>query len=178
MNNRIQETYVSFEISKLLKEKGFKQQTLCFYFEDGEFRENALKDITGPDYGSEYTVEYSELTNNWNDNYLSEKNGDRCFGCNKSKDYFETYSAPTHALTIEWLRINHGIWAYTYPIHPFNSDEDSDYPKTVWVSKIISTDYRFEERFINSNNGLAINHHHSPEEAESEAILYALKNLI
>ena len=35
MNNNIKEPYCSFEVSKLLKEKGFRQNTLCYYFEDG-----------------------------------------------------------------------------------------------------------------------------------------------
>ena len=109
MNNDIREDYCSFEVSKLLKEKGFKQQTLCFHFEDREFRENNFRDITGMDYGNEFTVEYEELLENWNDNFLTEKNGNRCFGCSKSKGYFETYSAPTHALAIKWIRENFGI---------------------------------------------------------------------
>lgn len=35
---------VNFEISKVLKEKGWYKGTLCYYFEDGEFRENSIKD--------------------------------------------------------------------------------------------------------------------------------------
>jgi hypothetical protein len=35
-----------------------------------------------------------------------------------------------------------------------------------------------DEKFINTDNGLAINHHHSPTEAYSAAIEYTLKNLI
>ena len=110
INNNIQEVHCSFEVSKLLKEKGFKQPTLCYYFEDGIFVQNSYKDITGMDYGKEFEIEYEELLSNWNDNFVTKKNGDRCFGCDKSKGYFETYSAPTHALVIEWLRVNFDIW--------------------------------------------------------------------
>jgi hypothetical protein len=81
-------------------------------------------------------------------------------------------------LIVEWLRVNHDIWVYSYPIHPFNSDEDTSYPKTVWISKIISTNYKFEEKFIDADNGLAINHHKSPQEAYSAAFDYVLNNLI
>lgn len=79
---------------------------------------------------------------------------------------------------IEWLRILHGIWIYSYPVHPFNSDENNDYPKTVWVSKIISTNYRFEEKFINVDNGLAINHYNTPQKAYSAAFDYILNTII
>jgi len=96
-------------------------------------------------------------------------------GCVDKKELF---TAPEQWQVIEWLRINHSVWVYSYPIHPFNSDEDNDYPKTVWISKIISTNYKFEESFINSDNELAINHHHSPQEAYSAAFDYILKELI
>lgn len=65
-------TPVSFEIAKLLKEKGWDKETLCYYFEDGEFRQNIIRDTYGY-YGVEYTVEYSELTDNWNNNYTRKK---------------------------------------------------------------------------------------------------------
>lgn len=102
---------VNFEISKVLKEKGWDKGTLCYYFEDGEFRENSIKDIYGY-YGEEYTVEYSELLNNWNDNFIQKKNGDRCFGCDKNNSYFETFSAPSIAQVVDFLLEEYNIYLY------------------------------------------------------------------
>jgi hypothetical protein len=105
----IQPAYVTFEQAKWLKGKGFKNLTNCYYFEDGEFRQYKIQDTYGY-YGEKYTVELEELYNNWNDNFLQKKNGDRCFGCSKQNGYLETFSAPEQHQVIEWLRVNHGIW--------------------------------------------------------------------
>lgn len=103
-------TPVSFPIAKLLKEKQWQIPTLCYYFEDGELIQNTYKDTTGMDYGSEFQVEFSELTENWNNGWLSKKNGNRCFGCSKSNGYFETFSAPTIAEVVMWLYKTRKIW--------------------------------------------------------------------
>lgn len=77
INNNIQESYCSFEVSKLLKEKGFDGPSQWGYFEDSltQFHE-------GDDVGSF-------------------RNSDEC------KDWI---AAPTHALAIEWIRVNFGIF--------------------------------------------------------------------
>lgn len=100
---------ISFETAKLLKEKDWKIPTLNLYFEDGELKENVLSQTTGMDYGSEFEIEFSEFLENWNDKWLTKKNGDRCFGCSKSKGYLETFSAPTQSLLQRWLREVHNI---------------------------------------------------------------------
>ena len=111
---------VNFEIAKLLKEKSWSKPTLNFYFEDGESKENVLSQTTGMDYGSEFETEFSELIENWNDKWLTKKNGDRCFGCKKSKGYLETFSAPTIADVVMWLYEKHGIFVtVTIPYSEF-----------------------------------------------------------
>ena len=157
INNNIQEVHCSFEVSKLLKEKGFKQPTLCYYFEDGIFVQNSYKDITGMDYGKEFEIEYEELLGNWNDNFVTKKNGNRCLGCDKSKGYFETYSAPTLDLAIEWIRVNCNIHIIVLPsknryIIVIPEDENGSWRK--------NNDFK------------------TPQEAKEMAILYTLKNLI
>lgn len=104
----MQEQIVGFEVAKLAKDKGFKERCLNFYFEDGELRENILNTTNGY-YGEEVTFEYEDLIENWNDGYLTKKDGNRCFGCSKSKGYLETYSAPTQALLQKWLREKHNV---------------------------------------------------------------------
>lgn len=152
-------TSVNFEIAKLLKEKKFNSNTLCFYFEDGEFRQNEINDTYG-DYGAEYTVEYSELTDNWNSDWVIKKDGSRCFGCNKDRGYFETFSAPTITEVIMWLYEKHGIWI---GVEPRNEAK--------WKFNIYT-------KTVTTTNNIALAEHNSPTEAYSAAILYTLNNLI
>lgn len=104
----MEEQVISFETAKLAKEKEFKEECLHYYFEDAEFRQHKIEDTYGY-YGEEYTVEYEELLNNWNDKFLIKKNGDRCFGCKKTNGYLETFSAPTQSLLQKWLREEHRL---------------------------------------------------------------------
>ncbi len=110
----IKPTYVSFNIAKWLKEKGFNLLLPHYYFEDGEFKEHSLTGTNGY-YGEEYEFELEEFYKNWNDNFLTKKNGNRCFGCSKDDGYFETFSAPEQWQVCEWLRVNHSIWVSCYP---------------------------------------------------------------
>ena len=104
----MEDTLVGFEVAKLAKEKGFQIETSHYYFEDGELKENMLTGTNGY-YGGEYSFSIKEFLENWNNKWLTKKNGDRCFGCDKSKDYFETYSTPTQSLLQRWLREEHGL---------------------------------------------------------------------
>lgn len=164
MNNNIivTEDYCSFEVSKLLKEKGFRQKTLCFFFEDGEFRQNLLVETTGMDYGSKFTTEYSELNEDWNNGFLTKKDGSRCFGCNKNKGYLETCSSPTHTLAIKWIRENFGVHIFT----DFGIG---------WEAIIIPVGYIGKGTFPELGQ---ISNYSTPEEALEAALLYTLKNLI
>ena len=109
----IEERLISFETAKLAKEKGFVLPCHSYYFEDGEFKENELTGTNGY-YGEEYCFSLEEFDENWNDNGVTKKNGDRCFGCSGNKDYFKTFSAPTQSLLQKWLREIHGIQVYVY----------------------------------------------------------------
>lgn len=158
---------VSFEIAKLLKEKGWKNKTLNFYFEDGELKENVLKETIEMDYGSEYEIEFSELIENWNDGFLTKKDGNRCFGCQKSKGYMETFSAPTIAEVKMWIYQNYSIWI---SIH-FNAEEIEE-EGIFWGFELsdtedlnqITQEYSYDFK--------------KPEDAYVSAIEYILKNLI
>ena len=87
------------------------------------------------------------------------------------------YSAPTQQIAIDWVRVNFGIHVYTYPVAPFVT-EDEKYPKLVWISKVCSLRQLNFEKFINTENDLALNHFHTPEEAKEAALEYVLTNLI
>ena len=104
----MEEQLVSFETAKLAKEKGINIPSHSYYFEDGEFKEFKICDTYGY-YGEEYTIDRGEFYNNWNDEWLTKKSGERCFGCDKANGYFETFSAPTQSLLQKWLREEHNI---------------------------------------------------------------------
>lgn len=70
----IQETYVSFETAKLLKEKGFDENTLMVYMSYGDLCKCNR-------YDSIRNSNYNDIT----------------------KNYFEC-TAPTHQMAIAWLR--------------------------------------------------------------------------
>ena len=110
----IKPTYITFEQAKWLKEKGFNILVNHYYFEDGEFKENFIKDTYGYK-GDEYEVHLSEFNENWNDKWLTKKSGNRCFGCSKDRGYFETYSAPEQHIVVEWLRVNYGTFVVPFP---------------------------------------------------------------
>lgn len=107
------DTLVSFKTAKLAKEKGFNILTHSYYFEDGEFKENSLTGTNGY-YGEDYEFNLEEFYENWNDKWLTKKSGDRCFGCSKSRGYFETFSAPTQSLLQKWLREMHKIEVFVH----------------------------------------------------------------
>lgn len=99
----MKEQMVSYKVAKLAKEKGFKELCSHYYFNDGEFKEHeVIKD--GGYYGDEYSISLEEFNEDWNNKFVTTKDGDRCFGCNNNKGYFETFSAPTQSLLQKWLR--------------------------------------------------------------------------
>lgn len=152
----IQPAYVTFEQAKWLKEKGFDIPTTHYYFEDGEFKEHSLIGTNGY-YGEPYEFNLEEFYENWNDNWLTKKNGDRCFGCSKERGYFKTYSAPEQWQVVEWLRIEKSIWIYVirsgnqfYPIYQDKSGDKHE----------------------------IMEFYYTPQEAYSAAFDYILTNLI
>ena len=105
---------ISFETAKLAKEKGFNTPSHSYYFEDGEFKEFEINDTYGY-YGDEYTVSRDEFYENWNDEFKTTKDGNRCFGCDKNPKYLETYSSPTQSLLQKWLREEYGHHVVVIP---------------------------------------------------------------
>ena len=86
------------------------------------------------------------------------------------------YSAPTIAVVLMWLYDTHQIWIYTFPVEPF--DDGGEYPKVVWISKVLSMNQIMFEKYIDADNGLAVNHHASPQQALIAGITHVLNNSI
>jgi hypothetical protein len=81
----IQEAYVSFETAKLLKEKGFDENTLMVYMSYGDLCKCNR-------YDSIRNSNYNDIT----------------------KNYFEC-TAPTHQMAIAWLRKKYNIYISIQP---------------------------------------------------------------
>ena len=118
----MEDQIISFETAKLAKEKGFNISTLNYYFEDGDLKENELTGTNGY-YGEEYCFSFNKFLENWNNEWLTKKDGDRCFGCNKSNGYLETFSAPTQSLLQRWLREVHNLHIYLDTTSSFDQME-------------------------------------------------------
>lgn len=96
---QITEDYISFEVAKLLKEKGFDISTKHFYDSTGENLED-----TKTFYGG--ISDFKEF--NWNDDpFVS-------VGFPK----FITFSKPTQSLAIKWLREVHKLHIFAKPYWP------------------------------------------------------------
>lgn len=95
-----------------------------------------------------------------------------CFGAYHNQklidigsEYSYDVKAPLFQQAFRWFREKFELHFYTYKVTIPNMDDD--YPSEIWVGKI-------NDMFINTKNGLAINHFHNHEEAE----LACLENLI
>ncbi len=143
--------YVTYDQSVKLKEKEFNEE--CKYYYDTEFKELTFHiGYVGDTYRN------SEIENGYG-------------GLNHPM-----ISAPRQDDVIEWLLEHHNIWVYTYPVKTFNPiGDDEHYPKIVWISKVLSLKQVNFEKFIDADNGLAVNHHHTPEDAISAAFDFLLK---
>jgi len=123
---QITEDYVSFEVAKLLKEKGFALHCSIAYRED----------------------ESLEFVGNYN---------------NVDDDKYITFSRPTQALVIKWLRIKHNIHITL-----------SHWTKQPVGDEIWENCY---QAFVNGD-AMDVRIFKTPEEATKAAILYCLQNLI
>jgi hypothetical protein len=134
LNNNITESRCSFEVSKLLKEKGCDIPCNAYYVLDFQ---NFKAD------GVLHEVDY--FTN-------------RCH-------QFHIASAPTHALTIEWLRVNFGIWINIDVI-------DDEYRYSIEKTSGIIDTLKF-----NLFKGSLFDFN-SPQEATEAALKYILEELV
>ena len=89
----ITEDYCSFEVAKLLKEKGFDESTSMVYMSYGDLCKLSR-------YDSIRNSNYNDIT----------------------KNYFE-YTAPTHQMAIAWLRETHGIFILIKPCDSYFDEE-------------------------------------------------------
>lgn len=166
MDNNITEDYVSFEVAKLLKDKGFDVFTMQGYFN----YIGSLPHLLYPNieiFGSNYLFKNSsDFTQNENPNAIT---NDNC-------------CAPTQALAIKWIRLNFGIHisAACY-YNPQRLD------KIMYEAEISYEGNGYDGLLKNASNRLNVDWtkepekywiFNTPEEATNAALLYTLKHLI
>lgn len=147
-------TPVSFELAKLLKEKGFDKECWNYY----TLAHGKKPYITqGIEYQSDAKIKFD-----WNCN---NKDSKRIQAPYPNTYHISQCSAPTIAEVVMWLYEKHGIWISVVPY------DDEELSQTLWENKIIdiADDY---------NDYSDYTFYHSPTEAYEAVILYTLNNLI
>ncbi len=148
----ITEDFVSFEVAKLLKEKG------CLWVEL----------VWGPDNEGKPKGAFIGELNGGHDYKFNcyDENGD-LIRPNKFNRKNTHYPRPTQALAMKWLRLKHRI-----NIDVSVSDFPYDSSKTLWKTMI------WAARKENDYKEPVLEDFESPEEAAEAAILYCLQKLI
>lgn len=118
INNNIEEDFCSFEVSKLLKEKGFDRVT--------SFKKN-VQDTRNS--STEYLTYWQDSTNPPEDYDVPKEkqvieskrtstNSSEFFGIFQDytgvPSWIKYYEAPTHSIAIKWIRENFGVYINYY----------------------------------------------------------------
>lgn len=148
IDNNIKESYVSYEVGKLLKNKGF----------------NWVYDEFNPDCDGRYSYFQNINTKEikmFSHYYIDTNHNGIPWICINTP-------APTHALAIEWLRVNFGIWV---EIHHINTHNINKFYLIIW--KYGEEDYH---SIYTEDSGYIV--FESPQEATEAALKYVLEELI
>jgi hypothetical protein len=133
--------FVPYQESLELKELGFNEKCYGYYTKNQEYFYFDVDDLS-----SAYTKNMDNLVVN-------------------SIDRLEC-TAPIFSQAFRWLLENYGLYPLLYIIKPFNDPEEK-YPEEVWIGQVCQSD---KKQFVNTDNGLAINHFETREEAELECL--------
>lgn len=151
----IKEAYVSLEVAKLLKEKGFDEDTTYVWYEHLP-KENAVRK--------------EEIGKPKMDYFYFDKDGERNMKYHNSLGLIpyingEIYSAPTCQMTMAWLRENG--WHIDVSLS-YDDNENACYYVVIQNTKtFLSADTDIEEKMFKTY-----------EEAVEAALLFCLTNLI
>lgn len=146
-------TPVSFELAKLLKEKGFNNEC-SFFYSVMEGEEGKLLPVTS---SLEHVMEYSKKGYK----FFDESTDKTLIHQTLRNDYAKgTVTAPTIAEVVMWIYNKHGIWVISKKVNGLNK----------WFAQI----YKNNANDLCDTNIINI----SPTEAYTAAIEYTLKELI
>jgi hypothetical protein len=148
INNKISDSFCSFEVSKLLRDKGFDVSCNSHYELALTSQKHKEDGHSGP-FGwkkGEVNLQSAYNSNKLLDTYY---NGKTWYAC----------SRPTHSLAMEWLRVNFKKW--------IKIDQDWDKGKMLGY-----------EAVINDKDGLVdCGTFKTPEEAREQGLITALKSI-
>ena len=155
MNNKIEVSYCSVEVSKLLKEKGA----------DLSSEKNTWILAKDKDKGEEAhftTSSHYELEN------ITEID-DETF-----HNVYHVLSFPSHDIAIKWILANFGLWLYVEP----DCYGEEWYPKVKISSEKTWKNKEMRSMSVQINNKLRITKiHKTPEDAIDDGLLHILKEL-
>ena len=157
-------TPVSYELAKLLKEKGFDKPTQKAYINNKLFKN--FEESSGE---CEYYFHSDDFYEDWNKKgWVYTEKGQGCFGCKLDNlNYFEAYAAPTITEVVMWLYEKRGIWvAVDAGINGFHAHYKAN-PVGTLSSNL-------KQGWVNDES----NPLPSPKEAYETAIKYCLTKLI
>ena len=157
-------TEVNYEISKLLKDKGFKGSTHANWW--------ILYKDHHENYKKRLPVDESKVFFAKNSYDLDLK-----IQIDEEREHnvFHVLSAPTIAEVVMWLYKKHGIWISVSPVFEFN-DGRKDYLTLQGYQYYITviTDNKYNQEKTHADRG----YKNTPTEAYEAAIEYTLKNLL
>lgn len=149
MNNNTTEDYCSFEVCKLLKERGCDLNNNGWYNQEGDLHGRIDVDSKG-----------NEIT------FFTH-------GDNYKQHYQIAYKRYSHALAIKWIRENFNIYIWV------DCDfEGNFYPQLSFCNKKQWHDDELRRKLHRSKKVFNIIEYKSPEEATEAVLLYTLNNLI
>lgn len=111
MNQQIFTThkFVSYQVAELLKQKGFNELVLYYYWEKDE-KLYPSNHIINTGFSEAVFAELEFFYQNFNDGRYMDALGNPCMHCNEHVDFFNCFSAPTIDQVIHWLYQNHDIF--------------------------------------------------------------------
>lgn len=162
INNNIQEDYCSFEVCKLLKEKGFDIPCSTHW----ELGNGDKKSNTPPGVYIGGFLDKQGSPRPYNNSELMESYQDERY----PNDVFGEWSRPTHSVAIEWIRVNFGI-------HIWIASKDVDGKEVLYIGNARNIPVKKDKKgFI--IDPLPYNPKSTPQEATEAALLYTLQNFI
>lgn len=151
------EDFVTFEIAKILKEKGFREKCLLYYESTGGFYSNSIDTYDRPNQ----ELDYSDFL--------------KCFNEGNSIGLID---APTISQVLKWLREEKKIFVTINIGYCYESDE-IPFPTNPKMEPILKGYYygTWELDNLNDKNGHS-EYFETPELAALAGIKYILNNLI
>lgn len=101
---------VSFEVAKLLKQKGFNELVTHYYLGIKEPQIIANTPVINTNFNETIVICLEYFYENFNDGRYMSLNGTSCMNCSDHVAFFEAFSAPTIQQVLDWLYKNQDVF--------------------------------------------------------------------